>query len=403
MWANGWQMDAALALHTSFREQVLLPAIWPSDRALLCSRAGPHAGAWLAAIPADPATTFAPEILHLAPRRQMHLPLPLARARCAGEGAPGCRALVDNLRDHALACPPTGLLARRGFGLERAWIQVVREAKAELCHSSGWPTPRLQGSQQTIDDGSISSYMVLPHAARPCAAMQHSCHLSDAMAAPKRERLSGMGSQLRRHSAALACYPELTRGGPHRLCVLAAEVRGPLERRIPALGATPRCNACAPCRCHAAHRSLTGMGKALVGCLGGCGPVSDMQRCPRSLDNSLRWCRQPCPCMWRSLRAHYALRSLARVGLPAARTAPACVLHAWRERRQKRTTTQGTLASLHFEGARAGLQSAACLARAAYRTAWANALLIMCMEVLDSGAPVACFAPGCSCPCAAPH
>ena len=34
----------------------------------------------------------------------------------------------DNLRNHALACPRTGLLARRGFLLERAWIQVVREA-----------------------------------------------------------------------------------------------------------------------------------------------------------------------------------------------------------------------------------------------------------------------------------
>ena len=128
VWANGWQNDAALALHISFREQVLLPAIRPSDRALLRSQAGPQAGAWLAAIPADRATTLAPDIMHLALRRRLRLPLPLTRARCGGEGAPGCRALVDNLGDHALACPRTGLLARRGFVLERAWIQVVREA-----------------------------------------------------------------------------------------------------------------------------------------------------------------------------------------------------------------------------------------------------------------------------------
>ena len=44
------------------------------------------------------------------------------------DGTPGCRALVDNLGDHAMACPRTGLRARRGFVLERAWIQVVREA-----------------------------------------------------------------------------------------------------------------------------------------------------------------------------------------------------------------------------------------------------------------------------------
>ena len=49
--------DAALAVHTSCRGRVLLPAIRPNDRALLRSQAGPHAGAGLAAIPADPATS----------------------------------------------------------------------------------------------------------------------------------------------------------------------------------------------------------------------------------------------------------------------------------------------------------------------------------------------------------
>ena len=77
IWANGWQRDAALALHTSFREHVLLPAVRPSDRALLRSQTGPHAGAWLAAIPADPATTLAPDLMHLALRRRMRLPLPI--------------------------------------------------------------------------------------------------------------------------------------------------------------------------------------------------------------------------------------------------------------------------------------------------------------------------------------
>ena len=128
VWAHGRQRDAALALHTSFRERVLMPAVRPDVRALLRSQAGPHAGAWLAAIPTDPATTLPPDLMHLALRRRMRLPLPLTRARCGGDGAPGCRAIVDNFGDHALACPRTGLLARRGFVLERAWIQVVREA-----------------------------------------------------------------------------------------------------------------------------------------------------------------------------------------------------------------------------------------------------------------------------------
>ena len=57
--------------------------------------------------------------MHLALRRQMRLPLPFTRAKCGGEGAPGCRTLTDNLGDHALACPRTGLLARRSFVLEK--------------------------------------------------------------------------------------------------------------------------------------------------------------------------------------------------------------------------------------------------------------------------------------------
>ena len=122
VWANGRQRDSALALHTSFREQVLMPTARPDVRALLRSQAGPHAGAWFAAIPADAATKLAPDLMHLAFRRRVRLPLPLTRARCSSEGAPGCRAIVDSLGDHALACPRTGLLARRGFVLERAWI-----------------------------------------------------------------------------------------------------------------------------------------------------------------------------------------------------------------------------------------------------------------------------------------
>ena len=77
-----------------------------------------------------------------------------------------------------------------------------------------------------IDDGSTSSSMVLPHAARPCAAMQHSCHLSDSMAAPKRERLSGMGSQLRRHSVASWHVTPNSLAVAPIACVLAAEVGG---------------------------------------------------------------------------------------------------------------------------------------------------------------------------------
>ena len=52
----GWQRHAVLALHTSFRERVLLPTLTPAARALLHSQSGPHAGMWLAAIPSDVAS-----------------------------------------------------------------------------------------------------------------------------------------------------------------------------------------------------------------------------------------------------------------------------------------------------------------------------------------------------------
>ena len=186
-------------------------------------------------------------------------------------------------RARALACWRAAVSCSKGPGSRLSRKRSGQ--KAELCHSNGWPTPRLQGSQKTIDDGFTSSYMVLPHAARPCAAMQHSCHLSDAMAAPKRERLSGMGSQLRRHSAASWHITLSSLAAAPIACALPLRLGG-LERRAPALGAAPRCIVCAPCSCDTAHRGLTGMGGALVGCLGGCGPASDVQRRPRSLDSA---------------------------------------------------------------------------------------------------------------------
>ena len=93
-----------------------------TKRRRLRSQAGPHAGAWLTAIPAEPATTLPPQAMQLALRRRLRLPLPRRLSRCGP--SPGCGELVD----HALACPRTGLLARRAKIVERAWVRVAREA-----------------------------------------------------------------------------------------------------------------------------------------------------------------------------------------------------------------------------------------------------------------------------------
>ena len=80
----------------------------------------------LTAIPAEPATTLSPHAMQLALRRRLRLPLPLRPKRCGP--SPGCGGLVDVFGDHALACPRTGLLARRAKIVERAWVRVAHEA-----------------------------------------------------------------------------------------------------------------------------------------------------------------------------------------------------------------------------------------------------------------------------------
>ena len=83
---------------------------------------------WLVAIPSDAASTLTPDLMHVALRRRLRLPLPLTGRRCGAQGRHGCGAEVDAYGDHRFACPRIGLLPRRGFVVERAWVQVAREA-----------------------------------------------------------------------------------------------------------------------------------------------------------------------------------------------------------------------------------------------------------------------------------
>ena len=115
---SGWQQHASRIRNTHHREGELLPALCPASRALLRSQSGTHAGAWLTITPCEPAMTLEPQAVQLALRRRLRLPLPLCPIRC-GPG-PGCGQRVDPLGDHALACPRTGLLARRAKTVERA-------------------------------------------------------------------------------------------------------------------------------------------------------------------------------------------------------------------------------------------------------------------------------------------
>ena len=72
----------------------MLPSLTP-DR----SQLAPHAGAWLTAMPGEPATTWFPPVMQVALRRRLRLPLPITTRHC---GSHGCGGSVDAYGDHAL-------------------------------------------------------------------------------------------------------------------------------------------------------------------------------------------------------------------------------------------------------------------------------------------------------------
>ena len=168
------------------------------------------------------------EAMQIALRRRLRQPLPLHSNTC---GPPhGCRGAVDRFGDHALACPRTGLLARRAKIVERAWVQVAREAVG----SEGQVVPQqwlanttapqvgaqdrrrldlvvygaLRSGGAQCCDATLVSPLTRSGHPQPCAAAVDGAVLRVA--------------ERRKHAA----YPELTRGGPQTLVVLGSEVGG---------------------------------------------------------------------------------------------------------------------------------------------------------------------------------
>ena len=97
------------------RDRVLLPSPQPASRALLRSQGGPHGGAWLAAVPSEPAVTLG-----------HNCPCPCAPT--------GCGKRVDAYGDHAFACPRTG-------------------PTGKSFPQNGWHTPRRWECRPTTADG----------------------------------------------------------------------------------------------------------------------------------------------------------------------------------------------------------------------------------------------------------
>ncbi|OLQ14690.1 hypothetical protein AK812_SmicGene1121 [Symbiodinium microadriaticum] len=225
---TGRMAGSTVTRNLHFRERTLLPDMSPSACALLRSQAGPHAGAWLTAIPADPATTLSPQAMQLALRRRLRLPLPLRLNRCGP--SPGCGGLVDVFGDHALACPRTGLLARRAKIVERAWVRVAREAVGAdgqvvpqqwLCATTA---PGVAPDDRRRLD--LVIYGASPMGGALCCDATLVSPLTRT-GQPQPGTVADDGAMLRvAERRKRAAYPELSSGGPQRLLVLGSEIGG---------------------------------------------------------------------------------------------------------------------------------------------------------------------------------
>lgn len=128
-WRHGWQFQTSSVREHHFRARQLMPRLSRPSRALLRSCSGPGAGQWLATLPVSPQTTMTSQLLQVALRRRLRIPLGLGTRWCQGRR---WSFRLDPKGDHVAACRWTGLLQRRAKPLERVWQQVLRKAGARV-------------------------------------------------------------------------------------------------------------------------------------------------------------------------------------------------------------------------------------------------------------------------------
>ena len=119
----GWQQRATRPLEAQFFQDSVWPFMEDLERALMRSQHGPLASAPLTALPTSRVMRLDAQPFRLLLCRRLHLPLPLTQRTCCGRQ-------LDFLGHHRAACAEAGILAKRGFVLERAAAQVCREAGA---------------------------------------------------------------------------------------------------------------------------------------------------------------------------------------------------------------------------------------------------------------------------------
>ena len=211
--------------------------LWPlldrPSRALLRSQSGPRSGAWLTALPTEAGFCLSPLRMQTALRRRLRLPLPLRTNRCGGDGLPGCGARVDAWGDHAAACPRAGLLQRRAKPLERAWVRVAREAVG--AEGQVLPQPWLANTTANVPAHDRRRLDMVVYGADPLGRAQ-CCDVTlvspiSRVGQPQPRADVRDGACVRRaRRRKRRVYPELLRGGPHALVVLAGEIGGRWHR-----------------------------------------------------------------------------------------------------------------------------------------------------------------------------
>ena len=201
-----------------YRDRVLMPALSPSAQALLRSQAGPQAGMWLTAVPAEAATTLPPQAMLVALRCRLRLALPLNR--CGPN--PGCgggrlwrrRACVSKNGLVGQTCQGRGArLGPRGAGSRGAGrpSRATTVARPHDCPRRATTGPQTPGPRRVC--GRSSRWRTV-------------LRCDGGPLSQGRVTRSPAPSKLTGPPRKQAAYPELTRGGPQTLLVLGSEIGG---------------------------------------------------------------------------------------------------------------------------------------------------------------------------------
>ena len=224
--SRGWQWHACSARESFFAERVLKPISDEPQRAMVLSQ-GASGGAWLKAIPSE--TVFAMQALrfHVALRRRLRWPLPLAAHRCRGRA---CGAQQDDYGDHAASCNVSGLLKARSRPIEKVWARVLREGRARVrenvaLRDAGIPVGPRDGRNIEIVATGLPVEHGIPMAVD---ATMVSPLRTDGRPHPRASEQAGVALE-RGRRAKETTYPELLQSSRLRLLTAGIETGGRLS------------------------------------------------------------------------------------------------------------------------------------------------------------------------------